>query len=136
MLLYLFAAEKEGAFAGSTPAGILYMPAGAKSPEFGRGEGGSEKIHQLYRMNGLVLDEERVLRAMERDGSGSFIVPPGRGNTGRISREELEGLREKAEGLVREMGAGLMEGKIAPKPQGYGNTLPCTWCEYKVACRR
>ena len=134
MLLYLFAAEKEGAFAGSTPAGILYMPAGAKSPEFGRDEGSSEKIRQLYRMNGLVLDESRVLRAMERDGTGSFIVPPGRNNTGRISREELESLRIKAEDLVREMGAGLMEGKIAPKPQGYGSTLPCTWCEYKVAC--
>ena len=134
MLLYLFAAEKAGAFAGATPAGILYMPAGAKTPEFGRDEGGSEKIRQLYRMNGLVLDEERVLRAMERDGAGSFIVPPGRSNTGRISREELEGLREKAEELVREMGTGLMEGKIAPKPQGYGTTLPCTWCEYKTAC--
>lgn len=134
MLLYLFAAEKAGAFAGSTPAGILYMPAGAKTPEFGRDEGGSEKIRQLYRMNGLVLDEERVLRAMERDGAGSFIVPPGRSNTGRISREELKGLREKAEELVREMGTGLMEGKIAPKPQGYGTTLPCTWCEYKTAC--
>ena len=36
--------------------------------------------------------------------------------------------------LVREMGTGLMEGKIAPKPQGYGTTLPCTWCEYKTAC--
>ena len=87
-------------------------------------------------MNGLVLDEERVLRAMERDGAGSFIVPPGRSNTGRISREELESLREKAEELVREMGTGLMEGKIAPKPQGYGTTLPCTWCEYKAACNR
>ena len=43
MLLYLFAAEKAGAFAGATPAGILYMPAGAKTPEFGRDEGGSEK---------------------------------------------------------------------------------------------
>ncbi len=136
MLLYLFAATEGGAFQGATPAGILYMPAGSKSPVFGRGEGDEAERKKLYRMNGLVLDEERVLRAMERDGAGGYIDPPsprGKKNA-RISREELSALREKTEELVREMGENLMEGNIAPAPQSTGSRLPCGWCEYKGIC--
>ena len=136
MLLYLFAAKEGGQFQGAVPAGILYMPAGSKSPSFGRGEGDETSIRQLYRMNGLVLDEERVLRAMERDGAGGYITPPTpRGKKhARISREDLQALEEKTEELVRQMGRGLLEGKIAPDPQSTGARLPCSWCEYKSVC--
>jgi ATP-dependent helicase/nuclease subunit B len=142
MLLYLFAiwqgSESGHAFAGAVPAGILYMPAKAFSPGFDRHEGGEEARELLYRMNGLVLDEDRVLKAMEGDRPGAFIETPSPRSRqdSRISREGLSELREKVSDLLIEMGHQLLSGQIAPAPQGRGNTLPCSWCDYKTLCGR
>lgn len=142
MLLYLFAiwqgSESGRAFAGATPAGILYMPAKALTPTFDRHEGGEEAKEKLYRMNGLVLDEERVLRAMEGGQPGAFIEKPSSRSpqNSRITREGLSHLREEVEGLLTEMGRDLLAGHIQPEPKGYGNRLPCGWCEYKTLCGR
>ncbi len=142
MLLYLFAiwqgSESGKGFADVTPAGILYMPAKAFSPSFDRHEGGEEARQRLYRMNGLVLDEERVLWAMEGEQTGAFIEAPSSRapQNSRISREGLQRLREEVERLLTEMGEDLLAGRIAPEPKGYGSRLPCGWCEYKALCGR
>ena len=135
MLLYLFAVgESRGRFAGTVPAGILYMPAGPRQLKFGRDEGDALARAGLFKMNGLVLDEEPVLRAMEQV-PGSFIEPPGRNAAdSRISREGLEELKAGSEELLRRMGAALLAGEVAPAPKESGGRSPCTWCEYKVLC--
>ena len=135
MLLYLFAVgESRGRFAGTVPAGILYMPAGPRQLKFGRDEGDALARAGLFKMNGLVLDEEPVLRAMEQV-PGSFIEPPGRNAAdSRISREGLEELKAGSEELLRRMGAALLAGEVAPAPKESGGKSPCTWCEYKVLC--
>ena len=135
MLLYLFAVEESaGRFRGTVPAGILYMPAGPRPLTFGRDEGDGTMRDQLFRMNGLVLDEEPVLRAME-EVPGSFIEKPGRrSEDSRISREGLRELKAGSEELLRRMGAALLAGEVAPAPQESGGKSPCTWCEYKVLC--
>ena len=135
MLLYLFAVEESaGRFRGTVPAGILYMPAGPRPLTFGRDEGDGTMRDQLFRMNGLVLDEEPVLRAME-EVPGSFIEKPGRrSEDSRISREGLRELKAGSEELLRRMGAALLAGEVASAPQESGGKSPCTWCEYKVLC--
>lgn len=142
MLLYLFAiwqgSESGKAFEGTVPAGILYMPAKAFSPAFDRHEGGEEARQKLYRMNGLVLDEERVLWAMEGEQAGAFIEQPSSRSpqNSRITRDGMGKLREEVETLLMEMGQELLAGHIQPEPKGYGTRLPCGWCEYKTLCGR
>ena len=110
------------------------MPAGPRQLKFGRDEGDALARAGLFKMNGLVLDEEPVLRAMEQV-PGSFIEPPGRNAAdSRISREGLEELKAGSEELLRRMGAALLAGEVAPAPKESGGKSPCTWCEYKVLC--
>lgn len=77
MFLYLMCLEKNGAqlYGQAKGAGVLYMPAGNLRPGLGRDAGGQEVEEELaghYRMSGVVLDDELVLRAMERELSGRY----------------------------------------------------------------
>ena len=136
MLLYLFAVEESGGrFAGTAPAGILYMPAGPRKLKFERDEGDENARAALFRMNGLLLDEGPVLQAMEQV-PGSFIEPPSRSHPedSRITREGLAALKAEEEELLRQMGAALLSGAVAPAPQQAGDTSPCAWCDYRLLC--
>ena len=53
------------------PAGVLYLSADPPPPLLDRQEAAS--YEPLYRVDGLVLDDDMVLRAMDHEGSGAFI---------------------------------------------------------------
>lgn len=59
-----------------TPAGILYMPAHEPAPALPRNAGEEEveaASEKGYTMNGLLLDNQDVLCAMEPDLAGRFL---------------------------------------------------------------
>ncbi len=143
MLLYLFALWKNGReeYAGVTPAGILYMPAGALKPDLPRDAGEKERqraLEECYAMNGLLLDDRTVLCAMEPDLSGRFL-PVSLGKNGikgkyLASREDFENLEMYTEGLIRSMTDRLFRGEIGPDPYADGNACPCSYCDYRAVC--
>lgn len=137
MLLYLFAIwqSSSGKYQDIRPAGVLYMPVRPPVPDAGRGEEGEK----TYRMSGLLLNDERVLRAMEPSLEGRFLpVKAGvKGLTGKKYLETSEGfsaLKKEAERLVTRMADELMSGRIAPDPQKSGQFDPCPSCDFRAAC--
>lgn len=144
MLLYLVCVCRngKGRFAHAIPAGVLYMPAKRSLPTMERGAGETEieKEHARdFKMNGMVLEDETVLRGMERRMEGAFIpakMTQSKGMTGTlITAAQLGRLTEKLEGLLREMGQTLHAGGISPYPvAGAGYSDTCKWCDYKTVC--
>lgn len=74
MLLYLYSlGENAGKrFGGEVvPAGVLYTP--VKRPEKSASMSESSQETSPERPNGILIDDEEVLRAMEKDLSGKYI---------------------------------------------------------------
>lgn len=146
MLLYLFAltdGSHNGAYSGSIPAGVLYMPARDAVPAIDRSGGEDERkkaLKDTYRMSGLVLMDDGVITAMERDCGGEFI-PVKKTSSGYaaysklIGKRELENLRKYSYELLMQTAEAMHKGKIAADPlmDGKGG-LPCEYCDYSSIC--
>ena len=146
MLIYLFALcdDPAGPFGEVEPAGILYMPgnvsAAKTSPEAGEEEVRRE-VSKGLRMSGIVLDEDRVLRAMERELEGKYIPAKKKKDetftAGSMvqSGEDFLRLREVVYQNIREMAEELTKGKIAPLPARGGRVKdPCSYCGFGPLC--
>lgn len=144
MLLYLFSIWRggKGALAGAQPAGILYMPARVLEPKLGRGAGEEEQRAALeggFAMNGLLLDDQTVLCAMEKDLKGRFLpVSVGKnrwkGEKYLASLSDFENLEWYALRLMEAMEGSLLAGEIAPDPILENGRLPCGYCEFRAVC--
>ncbi len=157
MLIYLFAIwnTQSGKYQGSLPAGILYMPAGRVEGELPR-DADAEQIavesRKAYRMNGLLLDNEAVLEAMERDLKGIFI-PVKRlatekksdsddsqsevrfqKNSPIASLAQLGELQRFTEKLLGDMAVELHRGEIGATPLEDKEKVPCEYCDYRAVC--
>ncbi len=145
MLLYLFAIWRTNneKYKNITPAGILYMPAGNPSPALSR-EADQDDLKKAkqksFVMNGLLLDNERVLTAMEKDLDGKFLpvskVSGDLKGKQLASIEEFEAIEEYTKNLVREMGSRLLNGDISPDPVKTDRYSPCAYCDYVSICGR
>lgn len=143
MLLYLFAIwrTQNDKYRNVCPAGILYMPAGNPKPTLERDateEAQKQAEQKSYAMSGLLLNDEQVLCAMEKDLNGKFI-PVSQGKTGLKGKylatlKEFAALEAYTERLVAQMGEGLYRGEIAPNPIQAGMSPPCSYCDYRAIC--
>lgn len=146
MLLYLFAltdSGHKGIYSDSIPAGVLYMPARDAAPNLDRDSGEEDKekaLKDTYRMSGLVLLDDGVITAMERECGGEFI-PVKKTKSGYaaysklIGERELENLRKYSYELLEQTAEALHKGKIAADPLIDENGgLPCAYCDYSSVC--
>lgn len=143
MLLYLFAIwrTQNDKYKNVRPAGILYMPAGNPKPILERDateEAQKQAEQKSYAMSGLLLNDERILCAMEKDLNGKFI-PVSQGKNGLKGKylatlKEFAALERYTESLVEQMGVGLYRGEISPDPVQAGMTSPCSYCDYRAIC--
>lgn len=146
MLIYLFALcdDPAGPFGEVEPAGILYMPgniSAAKTPPEAGEEEVRKEVAKGLRMSGIVLDEDRVLRAMERELEGRYIPAKKKkdntftaGSTVQ-SGEDFLRLRQVVYQNIREMAEDLTKGKVAPLPARGGKVKdPCSYCPYHQLC--
>lgn len=146
MLIYLFALcdDPEQPFGEVEPAGILYMPgnvSAVKLPPEPKQEEVRQTVSKSLRMNGLVLSDDRVLRAMERELEGRFIpVKKKKDETFTAasqvkSGEEFLELRRIVYENIREMAEELTQGKVAPMPVRWkSGKTPCSYCDYRQLC--
>lgn len=145
MLIYLFCIQHNGqdCYAGTIPAGILYMPASDIEPELGRDASDSE-IKSLkarhYKMNGLILNDSEVIDAMDKSSKGVYI-PITRNNDGSFSKKSIESLATLKElakidryiqSLIIRMADELHNGEISAYPM----ENICTYCDYSSVCGR
>lgn len=160
MLIYLFAVwnTRTGKYKGSMPAGILYMPANRADgalPRDADADSIAAETRKVYRMNGLVLDDEEILDAMDHGISGVFIpvrrltnekklmddngeeqIVKYRAGSSIASLSQLGELKRYTEKLLGDMAAELHNGEIAALPLANGNKLPCDYCDYRAVCGR
>ncbi|MBR2041678.1 MAG: PD-(D/E)XK nuclease family protein [Oscillospiraceae bacterium] len=144
MLVYLFSVWKNGRgdLSGSNPAGVLYMPA-KDSVLSGERNSSPEDIRNEFRsitkMNGLLLDDESVLNAMEPGLKGIYIpVKAGKnGYSGSLATlAELGKIKAHIDSLLIDMANELSGGKIPALPYQKKGELSCGFCPYKSICRR
>ena len=147
MFLYLSAIERGAVerYGGEiTPAGVLYMP--AVSPSVSADATADEKavrkkILEKYTMKGLILDDERVIAAMEHDGKGVYIpvkfngerVTAGAGSLATV--EELGAIFKRIDLLVSQMAQSLYNGNVDALPL-LGDYDACKYCRYRSVCLR
>ncbi len=142
MLLYLFTVCDNGGarYAGPVPAGVMYMPSDPSAPG---ASGGDERAARLaYRMDGLVLDDPEIVRAMEKEIGGLYI-PVYQKQDGSLKKSEklasaakLGVIRRHIEKTVLEMAQALYDGAwdVCPATRENGESA-CAWCDYFAVCR-
>lgn len=144
MLLYLFTVVENGRgrLGGAVPAGVLYMPARESYLTGGRDCGEEEAKdaqRAKWRMSGLLLEDEEVLRGMEPDLAGVFI-PAKMGKGGLDAKSSLAGkaelgrLSRKVRELVVQMAESLAGGGIGARPTNSPDHDACAYCDYRAVC--
>ena len=146
MLLYLFTLERNARaqFPGATAAGVEYLladpaPESVPRSEAGAGENAPESS---YPLNGLLLDDESIYRAMDTRGTGEFVPLNFSAKTCKVTNgksrladeKKLARIRDHLDGLLKQMANNLYAGKIDAQPLCSGGRSPCAYCDFRIAC--
>lgn len=153
MLIYLISIWLNGStrYGQVEPAGMLYLPAKLPVIKVDRHTDDSQvekaKI-RVMRMNGLLLDNPEIIKAMENDAAGLFI--PARlqtvtnengekeeglaASSSVASLKQFGQLKKRAEKLLTDMAATLAAGDIAAIPAVSQQLNACQYCDYKAVC--
>ena len=146
MLLYLFTLERNGGalFKDPAAAGVEYLWADPSPKTQDRPDGDAAAEPPGYPLEGLLLDDESIYRAMDTRGTGAFVPLTFNKKTGAVaaaSRGRLAGpdklarIRAHLDGLLAEMADNLYSGRIAAEPFVPGGRSPCAYCDYRAVCR-
>ncbi len=146
MLIYLMNIAKNGSerYGEIVPSGVLYMSAALPSESAASRDDEKaleEKRDSVYRMNGIVLRDMKVIQGMEENMAGRFIdVKYNSKNelTGTlITLEEMGKLFNKMDKIIEDMAEYLHEGKVEALPsEGANYKNICQWCSYSYVCGR
>lgn len=149
MLLYLFTLEKEGEKFYSIPVegdGVLYLPAREAVIQGSRSISDEElqrKVNRELKRKGLVVNDRRILDAMEPQVEGSYRFLPLKvsKSTGKItgealaSAEQLGKLGRHIQRILEDICQELAAGNIAADPFWRGpEKNACRYCDYAAAC--
>ncbi len=146
MLVYLFCLcdDPGSPFGPVRPAGILYMPGKLAAAEAQPGSGEEsvrELIESSLRMKGIILDDEAVLRAMERELEGKYIPAKLKKGSDQLAasskvktEEEFQAIRRMVYDNIREMADHLTRGEVEPLPARGLGLDPCANCDYGLLC--
>ena len=145
MLVYLFAIEKlglPGVDGPLRPAGVLYYPAREpilSAPRHLNDEEAAELHRKDSRRSGLLLNDERLLTAMEHAEGDPEFLPYKQGKNGRkgdlVEPAQLSLLRGHVERSLRALVDTLAQGEVSPNPYTRGpDHGSCKWCPYEPVC--
>ena len=148
MLIYLFAIWRSGFrdYKDVKPAGILYMPVNAPYADVERDTDEAtiaKEKQKSAKMNGMVLNDSRIVYAMDNRTSGDLI--PAKYNkdntcTGNlISLKQMDLLMKRVEKTLADMAMSLHDGVINVSPaKALSSSSPyrdvCQYCDYKDVC--
>ena len=106
----------------------------------------AELIQENYKMNGIVLANVNVIKAMDKDIEQKSNKIPVTLNKSReinfsksrtVTREEFEGLQKYVIKLIKQISKEIVSGNIELKPyySEKNKNTPCQYCEYKTICQ-
>lgn len=101
-----------------------------------------EQILAKLKMNGVVNDEEKIVRLLDQTfETKSDIIPVERKKDGSfsarssvMSSEELEQVANYVNQKIYGIGTRILQGDIALNPYEKGTDNACTYCSYKAVC--
>ena len=138
-LMYLFAiSASEGELQGAKPAAALYLISDPAPQQGNRGE--AQKT--AYGVDGLILNDDAVLSAMEV-GKGGVFIPikynldgkPASRQKALADLETFGRIERHLTALFVKMGSAVYAGEIAAMPLVDGNKSACDYCDYYGVCR-
>ena len=145
MLIYLFTLERNAGslFPNAQAAGIEYLLADPAQESITRTEADEQdgSLLPTYPMNGLLLDNESVYRAMDTRATGEFAPISFSAKTGKplnaknslADRDKLDKIRAHLDTLLTAMADDLYSGKVDALPLG-GAKSPCQYCDFRAVC--
>ncbi len=145
MLIYMLTVWKNGQsrYGEVVPAGLLYMPS---KPPVIQVDGIADKEElerkqiRSMRMNGLLIDDEQILQAMEPGIQGLFIPAKRKKGGGYdssssvVTLAQFGALGRRAQKLLCDMAQTLRNGDVDALPFKDGTHDPCRYCDYRAAC--
>ena len=146
MLIYMFALEQSGGGRYGRPihpSGVLYVPAHDDVLRLDQRPGSDDKTRQerqkSHRRQGLLLDDELLLQAMEPSGEGQpKLLPYKNGKQGRtgdlMDLGQLGMLRRNVGDALGSVTGEICTGSIRPNPYIRGSVGSCTYCPYASVC--
>ena len=144
MLLYMFALRDSGEeHLGDRPipVGVQYFPARVRylSTE-GRPDAqeAEKKRSREWKREGLLLDDEEILRAMEPVDTGKrlnvTVKKDGSRSGDLASREQMKLLERYIQHTLGKLVEDIASGDVSPNPYTRGDHGACTWCPYGHIC--
>jgi ATP-dependent helicase/nuclease subunit B len=131
MFLYLFAITgKSGKYHDYKPAGVLYMPVYEVTPNGERSNGATDidkVINAHFKMKGMVLGDDDVIRAMEKEVKGVYIpfklktdgTPDAHSKY--LSENQFNKIKTHSENLLLNMANCLSNGDISAQVLSFTN---------------
>ncbi|ASK60838.1 helicase-exonuclease AddAB subunit AddB [Virgibacillus phasianinus] len=131
----------------ATPAGVLYfhvhnpMISGKQKM---RDDAIEKEILKKYKMQGLLLSSEEIVKLMDRslESGSSQIVPAGVKKNGGFynyskiaDNETFSGLKEHVHQLMSRAGIDMTNGGVHLNPYQHSQNIACTFCSFKSVCQ-
>ncbi len=131
MLIYLYVlcCVDGSKFNKMEPAGILYMPSK-------RGTETTSKPNSLM-MNGMVLDDFDVIKAMDKEGKGRFLFKKPtkeRQNNPIISLDDFKIIFAFLEKKIKDTATNIRSGVFDLRPCDGRSDSACKYCDFKTVC--
>lgn len=133
MLLYLYTMLKSEQYGDFAPAGILYMTAQRSKNE-----------DNSLTMNGLLCENEELVRQMEKENAGQFVpklkyTPKGeldKKTSARtyIKEADFNLVFKKIDKVMEGIAQKLSAGDIAVSPMDCAGENACAYCNFKAVC--
>lgn len=128
------------------PAGMLYFhvhhPFISTKKDFEQ-EKIELELQKAYKMQGLVLKDTNVLRAMDKDlVKDSTIIPAGLKKDGDFTKNskvmeesDFHILRKYVNSKYKQAGDAILSGEVSINPYKIKKQTPCTYCNFKSVCQ-
>ncbi|KAB2337164.1 helicase-exonuclease AddAB subunit AddB [Cytobacillus depressus] len=131
----------------ANPAGVLYFH--VHNPMLSTSkmltlEGIEQELYKKFKMNGLILGEENVVRLMDQtlETGDSPIISAGFKKDGTLSKrskiaskQEFDDLRNYVRKIYTKTGNQITAGKVDISPYKMKEKTPCTFCSFKPVCQ-
>ncbi|MDL2324673.1 PD-(D/E)XK nuclease family protein [Ruminococcaceae bacterium OttesenSCG-928-A16] len=138
MMIYMATLRKNGGqrYPGALPAAVLYVGADPAPATGLRSE-----VAPVYQVDGLLLDNPDILRALSHNTGGLFLpVKFDKSGKPRASKKlaalaKIGQIERHVETLLAGMASGVYGGYFPARPLVETNSRPCDYCPYRAACR-
>ncbi len=143
MLIYLLTISKNGTgkYKNAVPAGALYFKALKPLFEVKPGKNSDEEIKKEMCMSGIVLSDEKIMRAMDGSLNGDFIpvkIKGGKiikGDKCTANLDEMRDIFKYIELMIKEVGVHIQNGVFDVDPTAQSGKNPsCDFCKYLQIC--